>query len=213
MRAAPLFVILICLSVTALGQEFYGTTNVKTFRNGRDAEFRNKDKSPLKEEDFGTFKGLNYYAINKSLRVSADFTRTADEKYFDIPTSSGKTKSYVKYGILKFRLGGKRYRLSVYQPDKATLEKFPEYADLLFLPFRDSTGRTETYAGGRYIYIRQPKGKRVELDFNLAFNPSCAYGSGRYNCPIPPSENTLAAAIKAGEKRFAYFESKTATVK
>lgn len=211
MRIASLFLMLLCLASTALGQDFYGTTDIKAFRQGRDSEFRKKDKSPLKEEDFGTLKGLNYYPINKTFRVSAAFTRTVDEKYFEMPTSAGKTKSYVKYGVLKFLLGGKSRQLSVYQPDKATLEKFPEYADLLFVPFRDTTGRTETYAGGRYIDIRMPKGKRVVLDFNLAYNPSCAYGSGRYNCPIPPSENTLDVAIKAGEKRFVYSENKIAT--
>lgn len=192
------------LFVGANAQTFYGTTDLKTFRNGRDKEFRNKDESPLKIEDFAKFKGLNNFPFDRSFRVKATFERTADEKYFEMPTSSGKTKKFVKYGILTFSIGGKPQRLSVYQTDAETLAKFPEYADLLFVPFKDATSRTETYGGGRYIDIKEPKGKTVTLDFNLAYNPNCAYGSDKYNCPIPPRENTLEVSITAGEKRYAY---------
>lgn len=199
----------ICLAVLifaacANAQTFYGTADLKTFRDGRDAEFRNKDESPLKTEDFANFKGLNNYPFDKALRVTAAFERTADEKYFEMLTSSGRTKKFVKYGVLTFEIAGKMQRLSVYQTDAESLAKFPEYADLLFIPFRDATNRTETYGGGRYIDIRAPKGKTVTIDFNLAYNPNCAYGSDKYNCPIPPRENTLKVSITAGEKRYIY---------
>ncbi len=163
----------------ANAQTFYGTTDLKTFRAGRDAEFRNKEESPLKEEDFAGFKGLNYYPVDKAFRVNAKFKRTADEKYFEMPTSSGKTKKFVKYGELTFRLGGRQQQLNVYQIDEAIRAKFPEYSDLLFVPFRDATYRTETYGGGRYIDIKTPKSDKVILDFNLAYNPNCAYGSDK----------------------------------
>jgi len=185
-------------------QTYYGSTDVKAFREGRDKELCDKKETPLKDEDLAGFKGLNYYPVDNKFRVTAKFIRTADEKYFEMPTSSGRTKKFVKYGILTFRLGGKVRQLSVYQMDPATRAKNPEYADLLFIPFRDLTSRTETYGGGRYIDIRSPKGKRVKLDFNLAYNPNCAYGSDRYNCPIPPRENNLDIEITAGEKRFMY---------
>jgi uncharacterized protein (DUF1684 family) len=188
----------------ASAQTFYGTTDLKKFREGRDAEFRNKEESPLKAEDFPGFKGLNYYPVDKAFRVTAAFTRTADEKYFEMPTSSGKTKKFVKYGVLTFKVAGKQQRLNVYQIDEAIRAKYPETADLLFVPFRDATYRSETYGGGRYIDIKTPKNSRVILDFNLAYNPNCAYGSDKYNCPIPPRENMLTVAITAGEKRYAY---------
>jgi uncharacterized protein len=204
MKLVVLSIFVLGLFSSLSGQTFYGSTDVKAFREGRDAEFRDKAESPLKEEDFDKFKGLNYFPINTAYRVTATFTRTPDEKYFQMPTSSGKTKKFVRYGSVRFRLHGAERTLSVYQIDKEVLDKFPEYADLLFIPFRDASNKTETYAGGRYIDIRQPKGGAVVLDFNLAYNPSCAYGSDRYNCPIPPRENTLDIAIKAGEKRYAY---------
>jgi uncharacterized protein (DUF1684 family) len=197
-----LFVLALFSAVS--GQTFYGSTDVKTFREGRDHEFRDKEESPLKEEDFDSFKGLNYFPVDEAFRVTATFKRTPEEKYFQMPTSSGKTKKFVKYGTLKFKMNGAERTLSVYQIDKEVLDKFPEYADLLFIPFRDVTNKTETYSGGRYIDIKQSKGDTVVLDFNLAYNPSCAYGSDRFNCPIPPRENTLDVAIKAGEKRYEY---------
>src|SRR5688572_18248503 len=111
------FTFLLALSLFSVvnAQTFYGTTDLKTFREGRDAEFRNKDESPLKPEDFDTFKGLNYFPVDKTFRVNAAFKRTADEKYFEMPTSSGKTKNSVKYGVVTFKLSGKPYQLNVYQ--------------------------------------------------------------------------------------------------
>lgn len=197
-----LFVVL-AFAVFAEAQTFYGSTDTKIFRNGRDKEFRNKDESPLKEEDFPKFEGLKYFDENKKYIVKADFKRTSDEKYFQMPTSSGKSKKFVKYGELTFKLGGKKYSLNVYQADGEVLKKYPEYADLLFVPFKDLTNGTETYGGGRYIDIKTPKGKKALINFNNAYNPNCAYGSDKYNCPIPPKENFLQTEIKAGEKKYA----------
>lgn len=187
---------------------FYGTSDLKTFRDGRDSEFRNKEESPLKEEDFPVFKGLDYFPTDEQFRVNAKFKRTPDEEYFQMPTSSGTEKKFVKYGELSFRIGEQDLLLNVYQFDIEVLKTIPEYADLLFVPFKDLTSNKETYGGGRYIDMKTPMGDEALLDFNLAYNPSCAYGSDRFNCPIPPAENFLKIEIRAGEKSF---ESPTGT--
>ena len=119
-----------------------------------------------------------------------------------MPTSSGKPKKFRKFGVLKFKLAGRGLKLSVYQADTEVLAKFPEYADLLFIPFRDPTNGGESYGAGRYVDIKTPKSGQIILDFNLAYNPNCAYGSDKYSCPIPPMENQLAVAIRAGEMKF-----------
>lgn len=204
MRLIALCIVVFGLFSAIDAQTYYGSTDLKTFRDGRDKEFRDKTESPLREEDFAGFKGLNYYPVSKLFRVSATFTRTADEKYFEMPTSSGRTKKFIKYGILTFKLGGKQRQLSVYQIDPAVLAKFPEYADLLFVPFKDRTSKTDTYGGGRYIDIQTPKANKALLDFNLAYNPNCAYGGDKWNCPIPPKENNLDITVTAGEKRYMY---------
>ncbi len=195
-----LFLLPLVLAASVNAQTFYGANDVKVFREGRDKEFRNKSESPLKEEDFSKFEGLNYFKADESFRVEANFTKTSNEKYFLMPTSSEKSKRFVKFGVLSFKLNGKNYSLNVYRADADVLAKFPEYADLLFVPFKDLTSGGETYGGGRYIDIKTPKDNKVILDFNLAYNPSCAYGSSRYSCPIPPKENFLQAEIKAGKK-------------
>lgn len=95
MRRAVLgtFLILLLLSAVSSGQTFYGTTDLKTFREGRDREFRDKEKTPLTETDFAAFKGLTYFAFDKNYRVQARFKRTTDEKFFLMPTSSGVRRS------------------------------------------------------------------------------------------------------------------------
>ena len=188
----------------AAAQTFYGTDDLKIFRAGREQEFRNKDESPLKENDFSTFNGLRYFSPDKRFLVKAKFKRTTDERYFQMPTSSGKSKKFIKYGILSFKIAGNKQNLNVYQADSAVTQKHPEYADLLFIPFKDLTNGIETYGGGRYIDIKKPAKDSVILNFNLAYNPNCAYGSDRYNCPIPPKENNLRIKIEAGEKKFNY---------
>jgi len=205
MKSVVLLIFTFAVFVSGLtAQTFYGTTDLTVFRDGRDKEFRDKAESPLKNEDFATFKGLDYFPVDNDFRVTAQLTRMPAEKWITMPTSSGATKKFIKFGVLKFRINHKPFTLSVYQMDPAVAAKFPEYADLLFIPFKDVTNRTETYGGGRYIDIRMPKGKSAILDFNMAYNPKCAYGGEKWSCPIPPSENSLKVEIAAGEKRFAY---------
>ena len=77
----------------------------------------------------------------------------------------------------------------------------PEYIDYLFLPFTDNSNGEESYTGGRYLDLQIPENDKIILDFNQAYNPYCAY-SGRYSCPIPPSENHISFPVLAGVKAF-----------
>ncbi|MCW5958920.1 MAG: DUF1684 domain-containing protein [Pyrinomonadaceae bacterium] len=175
---------------------------MKTFRDGRDAEFRNKTESPLSESDFEMFDGLDYFPVDQKFRVQAKFEKSSGEEVIKMPTSSGTEKTFRKFGVLKFEIDGKPLELTAFQLDPESLRSIPEYADLLFIPFKDQTNGDETYGGGRYIDIKIPDGDSAVIDLNLAYNPSCAYGTNRYNCPIPPVENHLPAAVRAGEKAF-----------
>jgi len=117
-------------------------------------------------------------------------------------THSGKTKRFRQYAKLKFRQAGTKHylTLSAYErvdrPASDTLS-----AMALFLPFQDLSNGQETYGGGRYMDLLRAdiKAGKIMLDFNKAYNPYCAFGEG-FSCPIPPSENRLSVAIKAGEK-------------
>lgn len=195
--------LLLCLAGFAGAQTFYGTDSIKVFREGRDKEFRNPQMSPLRPEDLVKFQGLNYFPVDRTFRVAATFTRTPGEKYFMMPTSSGRTRKYIRIGTLSFKLAEKDYVLNAYQSEQILTDpKFEEYKSSIFIPFRDLTSGKETYGAGRYLSLPMPKETETFLDFNLAYNPSCAYGSSEFSCPIPPKDNFLPIEIKAGEKNY-----------
>ena len=180
-------------------------SRITEFRAERHKEFLDPEQSPLEPAEIPKFKGLKYFGINYELRLPAQFVRTPNEKKFHMPTSSGITKVYLKYGELRFQLGAQLLSLGVYQSE--ALSQTEKYKNYLLIPFTDMTSGDETYGGGRYIDFEIPAAEFVVLDFNLAYNPSCAY-SNRYDCPIPPRENRLRARITAGEKVYRKSPSK-----
>jgi len=164
------------------------------------AEYRDPAHSPLLPADREHFTTLERFAPDPRCRVTATF-KAREGKAFAMRTSTDRLPTYQAVGQLRFVLNGRKLRLSVYRnPD---LSARPEYADDLFVPFTDLTNGDSTYGGGRYLDLEGPLGNTVELDFNKAYNPYCAYG-GKYSCPIPPAENHLPVAVEAGVKAFAH---------
>lgn len=158
--------------------------------------FLHEERSPLKAEDLDK---LRFFEADVKYMIKCSFKRTPNEKPFDLPTSSGKTKQFVKYGVLSFELEGKKMQLAAYQ--NLTIKNAAQSAQHLFIPFRDETNGETTYGGGRYLdlSVADVEAKTPILDFNKCYNPWCSYSAG-YNCPIPPAENTLKIEIPAGEK-------------
>jgi uncharacterized protein (DUF1684 family) len=154
--------------------------------------------SPLKAEDT-VF--LDFFEPDPTYKVRANVQLVKNKKPFDMATYNGKKKPYRKYAVLHFRLLGQLYSLEVYQSVK--LSQDPKYKNHLFLPFKDLTNYETTYGGGRYLDLSIPdiQGEVIEIDFNKAYNPYCAYSDG-YSCPIPPDANKLPVAIPAGEKMY-----------
>ncbi len=183
--------------LTIFAQDF--KAEIEKHREEYKAEFLKNSSSPLKKEDF---EYLRFYEPNEKFKVECEFVATKKGKPFDVPTSSGQTATYTKFGELKFEIEGKSYKLAVYQ--SLRLRNLPQYRDYLFIPFKDLTNGKETYGGGRYLDLRMKEiaGDKIYLDFNKAYNPYCAFSAG-YSCPIPPKENQLKVAIEAGEKNFA----------
>jgi uncharacterized protein (DUF1684 family) len=177
--------------------------DLKRFREIREKSFRNAAETPLTNEDFLKFKGLEYFEADAKFAVRAKLGKTSDEQIFMMPTSIGTTRKYFKYGVLKFDLGDKSFSLNVYQSESSAKKN-----GSLFVPFRDLTNGKETYGAGRYLDIKIPTGDETVLDFNFAYNPSCAYGNNQFSCAIPPKENFLQTEIKAGEKIFAHSAQK-----
>lgn len=169
---------------------------IKTFQNNLNKEYLDKAETPLRGDNFANFKQHHFFPIDLKYRVNAKFIKTENPKPFDLPTSSGKSKSYQEFGRVIFNLEGKSYTLTVYQ--SLDLMKMEKYKDYLFLPFRDETNNKETYGGGKYMDLKIPEGDTIILDFNQSYQPFCAYNAYDYNCPIVPEQNKLPVEIKAG---------------
>ena len=162
-------------------------------------EFKDASKSPLKPKDLKDFKGLDFFKYDESFKVMASLERTPDSQWFNMKTNTNRLSKERVYGILSFNLEGVAYRLNVYQGEEnLQTEGFEDY---LFLPFLDLTNGESTYAGGRYIDLRIPEGDSLEIDFNSAYNPLCAYNE-LFSCPIVPRQNLLNTEITAGVKDF-----------
>jgi uncharacterized protein (DUF1684 family) len=170
---------------------------VMEWRKERDHFFKAHQRSPLTPSEKRHFKGLTYYSFDPKYV----FVGTIERYHFHINnpkyyatflTNKGVNKRYIRYGKFHFNLDGKGEAIEVY---KSIL------SDMLFIPFNDLTNRKETYEGGRYIDAEILSGYQMVLDFNMAYNPSCAYND-KFNCVLPPRENMLEVAIRAGEKNF-----------
>ena len=169
------------------------------FQKKLNVEFADATKSPLTEKDRTDFKGLDFFPIDKAFIVEAKFTKSKNEKSFEMKTTTDRMPLYVKYGEVSFTINGENFKLNVYQ--NLELIKRPGFKKHLFLPFSDLTSGNETYGGGRYIDLEIPKGKTITIDFNQAYNPYCAYNP-KYSCPIVPAENELLTNVNAGVKKF-----------
>ena len=177
-------------------QPILGATDWQKEQN---AMFKDASKSPLKDRDRQDFNGLDFFQFDSTFVVKAILKRTPNSKWFKMKRTLNETTDERIFGVLNFQLKGKAYTLNVYQgKELMTKEGFEDY---LFLPFLDDTNGDTTYGGGRYIDLRIPEDNTIEIDFNKAYNPYCAYNE-KFSCPIVPRENYLDVAVKAGVKVF-----------
>ncbi len=197
MKKVILFISILSYSLSFAQAE--AKTSAADFQENLNKSFLDTVSSPLKKEDLKTFKGLDFFPIDRKYIVKAKFIKSKKEKVFKMKTSTERTPSYKKYGELFFTIDGKQLQLNVYQ--NIELMRRKEYKNHLFLPFTDLTCGKLSYESGRYIDIQIPESDAIIIDFNKAYNPYCAYNF-KYSCPIVPSENYLAIEINAGVKKF-----------
>lgn len=193
MKYCSVLFFLICFGANA--QDY--KAQLEKHRQNYKADFIKEERSPLKQEDL---KNLHFFEADENYRVNAKIKRLKNEKIFKMPTYDGTSKEFIRYAKASFKLKDTILTLTLYR--NISLMMNPAYKDLLFLPFTDLSNNQTTYGGGRYIDIdlKSIKNNRLEIDFNKAYNPYCAYSDG-YRCPIPPEDNDLNFAILAGEKK------------
>src|SRR5690606_21664550 len=164
------------------------TEALLAFRREKDEFFKSSPYSPLTPEQQETFTGLSYYPPNPDVNLIVTVEPFAQQEDVLFEMSSGDRQRYRRYGEFVFQVEGETARLTVYAGPHG-----------FFLPFADAGAGTETYSGGRYLEPEALGDNRFHVDFNLAYNPYCAYAPG-WSCPLPPPENRLTVAIRAGEK-------------
>ncbi len=201
MQRLIILVLLISLTACSQKKEIFDnyTAEIKDFQYNLNKEYADSIRSPLTKEDLKKFSSLEFFPIDSTYKVTAKFIRTPDEEPFEMTTTTSRKSIEVKYGEVHFTLKDTTLTLNVYQNVKLKLTD--QYKNYLFLPFTDKTNGKESYGGGRYIGLEIPKGDTIIIDFNKAYNPYCAYNP-KYSCPIPPRENDLSVAIKAGVKAY-----------
>ncbi len=165
-------------------------TDLDDFRAAKDDFFAHEEQSPLTREQKQAFDGLHYFPENPDLRLEVTLERFSKPEQIQMQTSTGDVQVYTRYGRFQFEVDGQPAELTVYHSNGG-----------FFLPFVDSQAPKETYGAGRYLEPEPLGGGRFLVDFNLAYNPYCAYND-MWSCPLTPFENHLKVPIRAGEKNF-----------
>lgn len=163
---------------------------LETIRAQKDHHFAHDSYSPLTPEQQRTFTGLRYFPENPALRFELPVEPLAQRETIVMQTTTGEHQPFLRYGSIHFVVDGQPATLTVYANEHG-----------YFLPFADSLAGAETYGAGRYLDVEPLPDGRLLVDFNLAYNPYCAYNE-EWSCPITPAENRLTIPIRAGEQSF-----------
>mgnify|MGYP001163171186 CR=1 FL=1 len=169
------------------------------FCRERDRLFKNHPQSALSAEQKSNFTGLRYYPYNPAWRFLLPVDTQVKPEVIEVELSAdGKTRLQ-RFGKIHFEAAGQTVSLALFW--------IMGYGGGIFLPFRDLTNRETTYGGGRYLLdtIKHAdlgrSGPHLVVDFNYAYNPSCAYNA-HWHCPLAPPENRLPIPIPAGEQKY-----------
>lgn len=170
---------------------------LRAHRHEREEFFASSQHSPIPPDRQEEFPGLAYFPVDPDYRFELDLHEHDDVETFTVETSTGGQRTYHRWGEFRFELDGEQRSLQAYKSDPDD--------DRLWVPFRDDTNGEETYGAGRYLDLepevhRTADGRWI-LDFNEAYNPTCAYNEA-YECPLIPMDNWLDARVEAGEKDF-----------
>ncbi|HZO72729.1 MAG TPA: DUF1684 domain-containing protein [Ktedonobacteraceae bacterium] len=174
------------------------------FREGKDNLFAHHPQSALDTAQRQHFQGLRYFPYNPAMSFAVDIDTVIEPVRQHVAMNADESMTMTTIGRVHFTVEHTPVTLSIYWLDI--------YGGGLFLPFRDATCPGESYGGGRYLFdtikgsdpLPAPGSdhwQRIILDFNYAYNPSCAYND-RWVCPLAPIENRLSVAIRAGEMKY-----------
>jgi uncharacterized protein (DUF1684 family) len=160
-------------------------------RTAKDRFFAGHPESPFRDGG-ALFHPLRYFPVEARFKVSANLVRQEQPGEVQLRTNQDGFMSCRHVGDLKFQLEGQELSLQIFHAGE-------QVGPRVFIPFRDATCGRKSYGPGRYLILDLHESDDYELDFNLAFNPYCAYVDG-FECGFPPAENDLPIAVTAGEQ-------------
>jgi uncharacterized protein (DUF1684 family) len=163
------------------------------YRAEKDEFFETHPQSPLTPEQKNIFEGLHYFDENSQLQLTVEVEEFDEKNEVQIQTNTGDVQTYERFGRFSFAVEGEEVSLTIFRNEHG-----------FFLPFADALAGSDTYGAGRYLEPEELGDGEFLVDFNLAYNPYCAYNES-WSCPITPPENRLKVPIQAGEK--VYHES------
>ena len=164
-----------------------GTLSLHVIKRGDRHGIRLKDRNAAARK---SFTGLKWFDIKEEYRVEARWVSYPQPKPVKVPNVLGQTEAMPSPGYAELTLNGKAVRVDGVLEDPR--------AEQLFFILRDQTSGKETYGAGRFLYAELPKGGKVVLDFNKAYNPPCAF-TPYATCPLPPPQNWMPVRVEAGE--------------
>ncbi len=167
------------------------------FRAVRSRLLRRHPDSPVAPGRRAAWGGPQWYPYDPAFRVRGAIDTRSARQTFEVALVDDGILRCTRVAQARFSLAGRASALAIYWLEG--------YGGGLWLPFSDTTSGADTYAGGRYLYDTVKgadlgiAGTEIVLDFNFAYNPSCAYDE-RWSCPLSPPENRLPYAVAAGER-------------
>ena len=177
-------------------QETY-IKNIEDFRAKKNDEMKNDPSSPFNFKGKVEFHNLNYFDVDPDFVFKSKLSEYEKKDTVTIFGTKGEPRKAVRIGYVQFNHEGKNYKISVYEGTTKTGQTYHS------IWFTDLTTNKESYGVGRYLdfeLVSDPN-YLYEVDFNLAYNPYCAYSSN-YSCAIPTKEDFIPVEINAGEKKF-----------
>jgi len=190
----PIVIVLSFVSRSGSSDEDYAQEFEEYLADKHDF-FSNSEGSPFVQKDV-PYQKVSYFEPNSSYKVNGTLERFTSREIIRLGNSDGTETTYLKFAWVKFTLQGKQCKL--------LLLKALGFGNQYFLAFGDETSGITTYGAGRYLDVIVGKSNDIQLDFNKAYNPYCAYFDD-FTCPLPPVDNLLEIAINAGEKNYPDF--------
>lgn len=171
--------------------------SIEERREISDEWMQDDPNSPFNYKGKIDFHGLNYYDVDPTFTFESKLVEYEIKDSIAIFGTKGEERSAIRIGYFPFSKDGKEHKLNVY----ANIGKDNSVYHSIW--FTDQTTNNTTYGVGRYLPFKlNPDNQHIyKIDFNIAFNPYCAY-SPDYSCAIPSKEDYLDIAIEAGEKKY-----------